>query len=270
MIYHNITPPEFFEKYNPAIAAGCRRGLAQARAMTEKCDVCFADSEYNRQELLQLGSPRHSAVLPLLIAAEDYQRAPDAEMLRRLSDGRHNILFVGRVVPNKAQEDVIRAFACYREKFDPDARLILAGNADTLPAYTAALRAYIRALGLEESVFFPGKLSFAELLACYRSADAFLCLSQHEGFCVPLFEAMLFDVPVIALAAAAVPETLGGAGVLLDSAEPEKAAAALYQVMDGGERERILAGQRERLCAFLPGTTRPQILTALSALLEEA
>ncbi len=250
LIYHNITPPEFFEPYSRPIADGCRWGLRQTALLARRAELCLADSGFNRDALRDMGA-RDAEVLPVLVPFADYAAGPDGAD----RDGRTHLLFVGRVVPNKKLENVVRAFACYQTRYDPDARLTLAGGADTVPAYTARLRAYIAELGVR-GVTLTGKIPFGALLALYRSADVFLCLSEHEGFCVPLLEAMLFDVPVAALAAAAVPETLGGSGVLLPDADPAAAAAAVHAlVTDGAHRAAVLAGQRRRLADFAPETT---------------
>jgi glycosyltransferase involved in cell wall biosynthesis len=184
--------------------------------------------------------------------------------MERMNDGRHNILFVGRISPNKKQEDVIRAFCCYRKEYDPESRLILIGSAGSMENYLEALKDYVRQLGLEESVVFPGHIRFAEILAYYRTADVFLCMSEHEGFCVPLVEAMYFGVPIAAYAAAAVPDTLGNGGLLLDSKEPAYAAAAMDRIIrDEGLRALIRKGQEAVLARFSRAETEKQMKECL-------
>ena len=169
--------------------------------------------------------------------------------MRRFGDGRTNIIFVGRIAPNKRQEDVIRAFYFYKQ-LDPDARLILAGSQTGFENYADRLRDYADKLGLRD-VLFTGHVSFPELLAYYRTATAFLCMSEHEGFCVPLVESMYFNVPIAARKAAAVPDTLGGSGLLLEDNDPLVAAKAVERlVRDKKLRDDVIQDQRRRLADF--------------------
>ena len=158
---------------------------------------------------------------------------------------------MGRISPNKKQENVIRAFEHYHRQYNPKSRLFLVGSAVGMETYLVRLRKYVRALGLEDCVVFTGQISFRAILAYYRLADVFVCMSEHEGFCVPVVEAMYFGKPIVALRAAAVPETLGKGGLLLDSSEPETAAAAIHRILtDEPLRESLRAGQEERLRDF--------------------
>ncbi len=251
MIYHNITPPEFFHNFCSVSETLCREGLEQMRYLADKLDYCLADSAFNKEDLLKMGYTCPVDVSPLLIAFEDYETPPSQEMIDRYSDGVTNLLFVGRLSPNKKQENVVRAFYFYHKYLNPKSRLFLAGSGSG--AYVDALHDYVDALGLQDSVIFPGHIKFNELLALYHCADAFLCMSEHEGFCVPLLEAMYFDTPVIAFRSSAIPWTLGGSGVLLESNDPISAAETVHNVLtDSSRREQILAGQRERLKFFDP------------------
>ena len=208
---------------------------------------------------------------PILVPFGDYEQEPDADTVRQYSDGRTNILFVGRIAPNKKQEDIIRAFDCYRKTYDETARLILVGSAGGTERYAERLAKYAEALGSGENVIFPGHISFRQILAFYRTADAFLCMSEHEGFCVPLIEAMKFGVPVIARDMCAVPETLGGAGILLDDGQPEKAAAALRRVMkDDALRARLQAAAAERIAALSYENVGRRILEILRMFIGQA
>jgi len=264
LVYHNVTPPRFFRGLNPEIERIQEYALEGFRYLSDKVDYCIADSEYNRQDLLDMGYRCPIDVCPILIPYEDYDAEPDGAVMERMSDGRHNILFVGRISPNKKQEDVIRAFCCYRKEYDPESRLILIGSAGSMENYLEALKDYVRQLGLEESVVFPGHIRFAEILAYYRTADVFLCMSEHEGFCVPLVEAMYFGVPIAAYAAAAVPDTLGNGGLLLDSKEPAYAAAAMDRIIrDEGLRALIRKGQEAVLARFSRAETEKQMKECL-------
>ncbi len=251
MIYHNITPPEWFAGYSESAVELTTEGYRQIRRLAGAVECCIADSEYNRQELVRMGYTCPIHVCPVIVPFEDYRREPDAEVLDRFRDGRTNLLFVGRIAPNKRQEDVIRTFRCYTRRFDPEARLILAGNAGGMERYEARLKAYAEKLGVGGQVVFTGHISFRAILAFYRAADAFVCMSGHEGFCVPLLEAMSFGLPIVAFAAAAVPETLGKGGLLLRERDPELAAAAVHRLLtDGALREQLAAEQRKELERF--------------------
>jgi len=249
MIYHNITPPEFFSPYNGEAAALTAYGYEGLAHLKHRVDFCLADSEYNKRELVMRGFTCPIEVRPILIPFSDYDKAPDSAAMERFGDGRTNILFVGRIAPNKRQEDLIRAFYFYK-KTDPTARLILAGSDAGFGNYSDRLKAYAKALGLED-VVFTGKISFPEILACYRTASVFLCMSAHEGFCVPLAEAMHFDVPVIALDTTAIAGTLGGSGFLINDSDPLFVSGVIERVVKDGElRQQLINGQRERLADF--------------------
>ncbi len=264
LMYHNITPPRFFQPYDTAAAAGLQHGLEQAGHLMNCVEYCVTMSKFSRQDLIEIGySPAKIWVMPAcLIPFEDYAQPPDEDMLKKYADEWANILFVGRLAPNKKQEDAIRAFAYYKKHIHRKARLFLVGSA-AIPSYAGLLKRYVDALGVED-VIFPGHINFAQLIALYRSASVFLCMSEHEGFCVPLAEAMYFDVPVLAYCAAAVPETLGGSGVLLDSKEPPLTALWMDRLIsDRPLREHILQGQRERLKQLMPDQVQRAFLDFL-------
>lgn len=252
MVYHNITPYEFFSIDSPVAAESCRTGLEHMRGpLKGKFDAYIADSEFNKQNMTDMGyKAEQIEVIPVCVPFDDYKQTPDKAMVNRMSDGITNIVFVGRIAPNKKHEDIIRAYAYYKKHVNPDSRLILVGSANTTGMYYRDLMDYIDALGVEDIVF-PGHISFAEILAIYKTAHVFLCMSEHEGFCVPLLEAMTFDVPVIAFDACAVPETLGGSGIVVDDKDP----VFLSRIIDAAAKDEALRAhiikmQRERLKHF--------------------
>lgn len=248
MIYHNVTPPAFFHGFNPDIEKIQQDALDGFRFLADKIDYCIADSEFNRQDLIGMGYRCPIDVCPIVIPFSDYDAEPDASTMERMRADKHsNLLFVGRIAPNKRQEDIIRAFACYWSRYEPGSRLILIGSAGRTENYLDALKAYVRELGLEGSVIFPGHIRFSQILAYYRTADAFVCMSEHEGFCVPLVEAMYFGVPIIAYNAAAVPDTLGGGGLLLESKEPAYVAAAVDRVINDRLLRRYLKKEQAKV-----------------------
>ena len=252
MIYHNITPPEFFHDFNPEVERIQQYAYEGIHYLSDKIDYCIADSEYNRQDLLRMGYRCPVDVCPIVIPYRDYDTEPDSTIMKKMRDGGYkNLLFVGRIAPNKKQEDVIRCFARYHSRYEPKSRLILIGSAGGMDQYLDALKGYIRKLGLEDNVVFPGHIRFSEILAYYRTADVFVCMSEHEGFCVPLIEAMYFGVPIVAYNATAVPETLGEGGLLLDSKDPGIAAAAVNRLLtDSALKVRIVEGQKKTLARF--------------------
>lgn len=250
MIYHNVTPPEFFRPYSTAAASLTEYGYKGVEHLRDKVDYCLVDSAYNKSELLRMGYTCPIDVLPILIRFEDYKQSPAKGIMSRYGDGKRNLIFVGRIAPNKKQENVIRAFYQYK-RLDPDSRLILVGSYTGMENYYERLVKYAGALGLKDDIVFTGHIKFNEILAYYRLADVFVCMSEHEGFCVPLAEAMFFDVPIIAYDTSAIGDTLGGSGILLDSNDPVFAAGVIRRVLtDELLKKQIIEGQRRRLEDF--------------------
>ncbi len=250
MVYHNITPPEFFRPYSRMAARATRIGYAEIEEMAGVFDRCIADSEYNKQNLLEMGYECEIDVCPIVIPFEDYDQEPDAETIAKYKDdGITNLLFVGRVAPNKKQEDIIRAFCVYQKEYNPKSRLFLVGSCgDDLKNYETRLKDYISKLGLEGKAFLTGHIPFKTILAYYRLADVFVCMSEHEGFCVPVPEAMHFGKPIVAYESSAVPETMGDGGLLVDTKDPYVVAAAINRVLtDEGLKKEILKAQQEKL-----------------------
>ena len=214
-IYHNVTPAGFFKPYNLEAYRTCVQGLEQVKSLNNTFDYILAASEFNKQDLISYGYTCKIDVLPILIPFKDYKRAPDSSVIKKYKGKGTNILFVGRVVPNKKQEDLIAVFYLYKKYYNRNARLFIVGKFDEYDAYCKRLLTYIDLLGLKDDIIIPGHSTFEEILGYYASADIFLCLSEHEGFCVPLVEAMLFDVPIIAYDKCAVGETLGKGSILI-------------------------------------------------------
>ena len=270
MIYHNITPPEFFEGYSPAAVQLTHLGYEGMRFLADKTEYCIADSEYNRQDLLKLGYTCPIDVCPILIPFEDYDRKPDPKVINRYKgDGWTNLLFVGRIAPNKKQQDVIRAFYCYQRDYNPKSRLFLVGSAGGMEKYESQLHAYVQLLGIGDKVIFPGHIKFDAILAYYRLADVFVCMSEHEGFCVPLVEAMYFDTPIVAYRSSAIPDTMGEGGLLLEDKDPHMAAAVIDRVVrDRTLREWILVHQREKLQEYQYETVSRRLKDCLNRIIK--
>ncbi len=250
--YHNITPGDFFRPYNKIMADQCDGAYRDLDYMKASADLVIGDSRYNLSAMKERGYTCPLISVPIVMDYGDYEKKPNEELIRRLKDGEtKNVLFVGRIAPNKCQQYVIEDFYDYHRYLEPNSRLILVGGVGGNTNYYLRLKAYIKKLHLEEAVIFPGHIPFEDILAYYRAADAFLCESEHEGFCVPLIEAMYFHVPIIARDTSAVGETLGEAGYLFRERNSAKTARVLDLVIRDGEiRRAIIQGQDQRLMAF--------------------
>lgn len=264
--YHNITPAEYFRGLQEEIATQLARGREQAKRLAEQAKVNLAVSRFNANELEQWGY-KDVRVLPLLLDLSRLRGRPNRAMLNRYRDGLVNVLFVGRCVPNKRFEDLLAAFHYFQKYVEPASRLIHVGSFAGTERYYAFLITQSRELGLH-NVEFAGSIRQDELNACYKSASLFLSMSEHEGFCIPLIESMVHDVPVLAYAAAAVPETLDGAGVLFREKRFDLVAEMMGRlVKDQALRQAVLAGQRERLARFEGRDLASELRACLAPLL---
>jgi glycosyltransferase involved in cell wall biosynthesis len=264
--YHNITPAHFFAEYDPHLFRLAALGRRELATLAGRVELALGDSEFNRRELERLGFER-TGVLPIAVNTERLTDAPRRPALEKiLSDGLINILFVGRIVPNKRIEDHVRLAEMYKRYVDNYYRFIFVGRTDGVPAYYAQIRALVHEYEmLPDRFWFTGPVSDEDLAAFYRWADVYVSLSEHEGFCVPLVEAMAADVPILAYAAGAVPETLGGAGVLFSPKDLEYAAELMgLLVYDRAVRRAVLEGQRRRLADFSPDRLDAQLAGVLS------
>jgi glycosyltransferase involved in cell wall biosynthesis len=240
MIYHNITPARFFAGYSAEMVRLTSAGREQLGRLSGCFDLSLGVSQYNADELRGLGF-RDVRVFPLLVNLADYGREPSRAYMELLKNERKNILFTGRITPNKRIEDLIKVVFFYKKYISPAVRLIVVGNTRTLPKYFLAVqdlaaRFYLTA----EDVLFTGHLPMEEFLAAYRLADVFLSMSEHEGFCLPLLESCFFHVPVVAYDAAAVAETLDGAGILFRDKDPARVAGLVEQVLESEALRRQL------------------------------
>jgi glycosyltransferase involved in cell wall biosynthesis len=252
--YHNITPAAFFAPYDPGLFRLAALGRQELRTLAGRVDLALGDSDFNRQELEALGFER-TGVMPIAVNTDRITNGPPRPALETiLGDGLINILFVGRIAPNKKIEDHIRLAEIYKRYVDAYYRFIFVGRCDGVPRYFAQVQALVTQYqNLADRFWFTGPVPDEDLAAFYRWADVYVSLSEHEGFCVPLVEAMAADVPVLAYAAGAVPETLGGAGVLFTPKDLELAAETMGMlVYDRALRRSILEGQRRRLEDFAP------------------
>jgi len=241
LLYHNITPPEYFIGIHKDLVKLCFRGRRELTAYINRCDLALGDSEYNRQELEALGF-HATGVLPVVPDFSHLDGAPDRRLATGFDDEWTNIMFVGRVIPNKKFEDVIRAFHAYRTRHNPRARLLLVGMYNGFERYLAMLYALIARLGTPD-VHFLGQVTNEELTALYDVADLFLCASEHEGFCVPIVEAFYKRVPVLAYSATAIPATMDGGGVLYETKDALDIARLMEAILDPRIEDAVVRSQ---------------------------
>jgi len=248
LIYHNITPPEFLRGFEDYTYEVLRKGRDELKTFRGLCHLALGDSEFNRRELEEIGF-RPTGVLPIIVDFEKYKTPPRSAIITKYQDGYTNLLFVGRIIPNKRQEDVLLAFYFYKKYINPKSRLFLVGL-NGIERYDLLLGELIRRLKLED-VYFTGKIQFDELLAYYTVSHVLLCMSEHEGFCVPLIEAMYFKVPILAYKAASIPYTLGNSGVLVHSKKYEEIAEMIHLLVEDQDlRTKIIQSQLRRLEFF--------------------
>jgi L-malate glycosyltransferase len=250
--YHNVTPAAFFAPYDPALFRLALLAREELATLAGRVDLALGVSEYNRRELESLGFAR-TGVFPLAVDPSRVKgQATRPSLDRILDDELVNFLFVGRIAPNKKIEDHIKLAEHYKRYVDSYYRFIFVGRYDAVPRYYSTIRALMSEFRLlDERFVFTGQVPDEELAAYYQHAAVYISLSEHEGFCAPLLEAMAADVPVLAYATAAVPETLGGAGVQFAPKDLEYAAELLGALaFDDDLRVKVLAGQRRRLADF--------------------
>ena len=263
VVYHNVTPAHYFKEYSHISAELCESGRKGIALLRDVADYCWADSEYNKHELLEAGYKCKIDVVPIIVPFDDYKKEPDATIVQKYQDNWTNIVFVGRIAPNKKQEDVIKTFYYYKKYINPKSRLFLVGSYGGMERYHSRLKKYIEELELED-VYMTGHIKFNEILAYYKVADVFLCMSEHEGFCIPLLEAMCFDVPVVAYSYTGVKETLGYSGLHLEQKNCIYAAEMINLLVTNAElRNKVIELQRKRLDDYAYETTKGKIVNNL-------
>jgi L-malate glycosyltransferase len=233
--YHNVTPPEFLAGYNSDFAAMCLEGRQQLALIARSgSDLYLSDSAYNLRELVAegAGESKSFVVPPFHHVDRLHSVEPDASVLNSCSDGKVNICMVGRVAPNKSHPALIEAFAAYHHDYNPHSRLIIVGKEEVrLAKYSTLLRAMVKRLELQEHVVFTGEVSDRALRAYYAAAHVFMITSEHEGFCVPLVEAMAMKIPIVAYASTAIPETVGTAGLVWEERNPYLLAESIKSIV---------------------------------------
>ena len=258
LVYHNITPPEYFLGVHDQLVRQCYHGRRELLPYRSRCDLALGDSEFNRQELEAVGFPR-TGVLPVVPDFTHLDVPPDTRIHDAFDDEWTNILFVGRVIPNKRPDNLIRFVHAYQTLYRRKTRLILAGAYGGFDAYLAQLHTLIADLGVRD-VHILGQVTNEELTALYDIADLFLCASEHEGFCVPLMEAFHKRVPVMAYAATAVPATMDGGGILYDTTDPRRVAALMHATLASTVQDDTILATQDAALARLRARDFPRLV----------
>jgi len=251
MIYHNITPAYFFDRFDDRLRFLTESGRKELKSfLNSNLSICIADSEFNKNELCNFGF-KNVYVLPIILNIKKYRDEISNPKIKFGGDYK-NFLFVGRIAPNKKIEDLIKLYFIYKRSVDSNVRLIIVGSYEEneYKKYYYTLNSFINELHLND-VFFTGKISFKDMVTIYRQSHIFITMSEHEGFCVPLVEAMIFGVPIIAFNSTAIPETLGDSGILVNKKNYTEIAELVDIVLsDSLLRSRIIDKQYKRLSVF--------------------
>lgn len=267
--YHNITPAEFFRKFHDVLMRQCALGREELKGFVKRTDLALASSGYDRQELISYGFAK-TDMIPIRINKDRLIKNRSISVEMRYDDKKTNCLFVGRVIPNKKIEDVIKAFHLYKRQFDKSARLFITGSYKSFEIYLHWLQRLTKKLGIADDVIFTGHVSDEELAAYYRIADLFLMMSEHEGFCVPLMESFIQDIPVIAYEAAAVGETMHGGGILLSKKDYGMIAELMNALMTSEKyRNMVLESQKEALGKYIEESKKKALPEVIENLLAE-
>lgn len=249
--YHNVTPGRFFAGFPGDKVRICQLGREQLRDLAKAdCDLYLSASLFNQGELIDAGAPadRCAVVPPFHHIDRLNQLQADPEVLSRLDDGCTNLLFVGRRAPHKGHRFLLDAFAAYHEHYDRHSRLLLVGKAEPkLLGYTNLLREQASRLGILDNVLIIDGATEAELKAYYQRASVFVVASEHEGFCVPVVEAMALQVPIVAYGTTAVPHTVGDTALVWDEPDPFLFAQSIDTIVhDAAVRSSLTERGRRR------------------------
>lgn len=257
LIYHNITPEKFFDdEYTKKYV---RIGLQQIKDYKNYLDYYVADSNYNRQELISMGYDSNIDILPVQVSLDRFDRVDATSSILEANRDTKNIIFVGRVVWNKRQEDIIKSFAVYNRYYNSQSKLFIIGD-NSMRGYLEDLKSLIKRYNLEDKVVITGKVSEEDLKAYYTIADLFLCMSEHEGFGVPLLEAMRMEVPVLAYRSSAIPETMDKAGIVVQEKNHAYIGALINEVLTDENLYRGLVEKQKERIQRLENTNTEKIL----------
>lgn len=265
IIYHNITPHHFFLDFHRGLAKDCFKGRLELKSLADKVDLALGDSEYNRSELVAAGFKR-TGVLPLVMDFDKFDLEPLPVLRELFADGKHNLLYVGRIIPNKKVEDVIKTFYFYQKYFHADSRLFIVGEYRGFERYLAALQSLAGKLNVR-NILFSGHIPLAEVVSYFKLAHLYLHLSEHEGFCAPIPESFHLGIPVVAFAGGAVAETMNHGGVLVREKDLLQVAALCHEILSRPQlKKKILAGQEKALAKYRRQVTGQVLLEYLRGL----
>ena len=254
IIYHNITPFHFFLDYHRILAKDCYKGRLELKNLVDRVDLALGDSLYNEREMKQLGFT-NTGVLPLVMNFSKFDRPVIPVFEGLFNDGRTNILYVGRVIPNKKIEDIIKVFHLYQTHFNPRSRLFVIGEYRGFERYLFALQNLIARLRVD-NIHFSGHIPEEELISYYKLSRIYIHMSEHEGFCAPVPESFYVNIPCVAFDGGAVRETMGEGGILVRKKAFLEIAALIDQLVENPElRERVLASQQRELPGFQKART---------------
>lgn len=265
IIFHNITPYNFFLDYHRVLAKDCYKGRIELKSFADKVDLALGDSLYNEQELKDAGFAK-TGVLPLVMDFEKFSPGIVPVLKELFDDGKTNILFVGRIIPNKKVEDVIKTFYLYQKHFNANSRLFIVGEYRGFERYLAALQNLAAKLEIK-NLHFTGHIPDDELISYFKLSHLYLHMSEHEGFCAPVPESFYLNIPVVAFNAGAVQETMNNGGVLVNRKEFIGIAALIDNILkDPGLRKKIIASQQKSLKKYFKNETGQILLKYLKGL----
>lgn len=261
MIYHNVTPHHFFESYDLKLTHYVKKGREELQTLKGKFTTYFADSKYNKDELLELGF-KNVHVLPIIYNFEKLENR-----VSQKSDCK-NIIFVGRIAPNKKQDDLIRFAKIFKDYFYQNFKLHLVGYcSEELHLYKKELDYMVQFYQLENHVFFSDYIEDNKLQEYYQNADLFISMSEHEGFCVPLLESMFYKLPIIAYQAGAVKDTLNGAGIVFNQKDFMKICELVYMLIHNKNfKNTVIESQNKRLKQFMSSNPESVLLDEINKL----
>lgn len=253
--YHNVTPDIFMQGEVTEITAAEKQLLT----IWQNYDYLIAVSEFNKQCMQNLGVTGEIAVVPILMKFDKFAN------LTPLYHRRKRFLAVGRIARNKKCEDTIKIFEQYYSNFDVDSELYFVGNYQGYEDYYEELKQLLNSCKCKNRVHFTGKVSDQELYDYYRSSDIFICMSEHEGFCIPLIESMAMKLPTIAYDACAVKDTMGDAGVLVKDKDYLTIAKLCYMILHNRDMKEQMI---DRQCNWISNFSEESIENKLKEIFE--
>lgn len=250
LIYHNLTPAKWFRGVNPRIVSDIDDGIRELPILCRESSRLLADSAFNASEIRALGFG--AEVLDLPLDKDKWDRPRNDGIFNIVkNDPSLHVLHVGRIAPNKCIEDIIKPFYFLHKYINPQSKLWLVGIDIDTELYSFSLKRLADGLGIGYAVQFVGCLDDGEVRSMYEASSVYLCMSEHEGFCLPILEAMHFGLPVISFASTALTETVGSGGILLKEKKHFETAALIQEIYTNKElRAQVVAAGKARVAEF--------------------